>query len=75
MRKAWARGYGAGKREWHEDERDALAAQAALAEAGIRWDFCDRLCNRNFNRPDRDNYMPADSRYDVRVIKTGAGAA
>jgi hypothetical protein len=75
MRKAWARGYGAGKREWHEAERVALAAQAALAEAGIRWDFCDRLCNRNFNRPDRDNYMPADSRYDVRVIKTGAGAA
>jgi hypothetical protein len=75
MRKAWARGYGAGKREWHEAERVALAAQAALAEAGIRWDFCDRLCNRNFNRPDRDNYMPADSRYDVRVIKAGAGAA
>jgi hypothetical protein len=75
MRKAWARGYGAGKREWHEAERVALEAQAALAEAGLKWDFCDRLCNRNFNRPDRDNYMPADSRYDVRVIKAGAGAA
>jgi hypothetical protein len=72
MRKAWARGYGAGKREWHEAERVALAAQAALAEAGLRWDFCDRLCSRNFNRPDRDNYMPADSRYDVRVIKRQA---
>jgi hypothetical protein len=75
MRKAWARGHGAGKREWHEAERVALAARDALAEAGLRWDFCDRLCNRNFNRPDRDNYMPADARYDVRVIKTGAGAA
>jgi hypothetical protein len=72
MRKAWARGHGAGKREWHEAERVALAAQAALAEAGIRWDFCDRLCNRNFNRPDRDNYMPADARYDVRVVKRQA---
>jgi hypothetical protein len=75
MRKAWARGYGAGKREWHEAERVALAAQAALAEAGLKWDFCDRLCNRNFNRPDRDNYMPADSRYDVRVIKAAGGAS
>lgn len=66
MSRAWARGH-SGKADWLEAERVALRAQKALAEAGITWSFVENLCSRNFNRPDRDNRMPASARYDVRI--------